>query len=215
MRRRVPLDIDLSDVSGMDTGRRLADPPADDRAGGGNGVSAVQLERLPIRVMRRADRRAAGNRLPQPDAAGRTGRDAVSAAVLAGGHAQLRASGTTCWRPCDIIGSAVRGAQLKLGRASGLSPASIVNQIDQMGVRAVPIIALMSFLIGAIIAQQGAFQLRYFGAESLRRRSGRHPAIARDRRAADGDHDRRPLRQRHHRRNRLDEDARGDRRAAR
>ena len=34
-----------------------------------------------------------------------------------------------------------------------------------MGVRAVPIIALMSFLIGAIITQQSAFQLRYFGAE--------------------------------------------------
>jgi phospholipid/cholesterol/gamma-HCH transport system permease protein len=68
-------------------------------------------------------------------------------------------------RAFDIIGSAVRGAQLKLGRGSGLSPASIVNQLEQMGVMAVPIIMLMSFLIGAIIAQQGAFQLRYFGAE--------------------------------------------------
>ncbi len=64
-----------------------------------------------------------------------------------------------------ILGSAVSGAQLKLGRGSGVSPASIVNQIDRMGVGAVPIILLMSFLIGAIIAQQGAFQLRYFGAE--------------------------------------------------
>ncbi len=64
-----------------------------------------------------------------------------------------------------ILGSAVRGAQLKLGRSSGVSPASVVNQVDQMGVKAVPIILLMSFLIGAIIAQQGAFQLRYFGAE--------------------------------------------------
>lgn len=64
-----------------------------------------------------------------------------------------------------IIGSAVRGAQLKLGRSSGLSPASVFTQLEQMGVNATPIIALMSFLIGAIIAQQGAFQLRYFGAE--------------------------------------------------
>jgi phospholipid/cholesterol/gamma-HCH transport system permease protein len=65
----------------------------------------------------------------------------------------------------SIIGSAVRGAQLKLGRGSGLSPAAVFTQVEQMGVNAVPIIALMSFLIGAIIAQQGAFQLRYFGAE--------------------------------------------------
>jgi phospholipid/cholesterol/gamma-HCH transport system permease protein len=64
-----------------------------------------------------------------------------------------------------ILGSAVRGAQLKLDRSAGISPAAIVTQIDHMGVRAVPIIMLMSFLIGAIIAQQGAFQLRYFGAE--------------------------------------------------
>lgn len=64
-----------------------------------------------------------------------------------------------------ILGSAVRGAQMKFGRGGGVSPASVVNQIDHMGVRAVPIIVLMSFLIGAIIAQQGAFQLRYFGAE--------------------------------------------------
>lgn len=64
-----------------------------------------------------------------------------------------------------VLGSAVRGAQTKFGRGSGVSPASVVNQLDHMGVRAMPIIVLMSFLIGAIIAQQGAFQLRYFGAE--------------------------------------------------
>ena len=64
-----------------------------------------------------------------------------------------------------VLGSAVRGAQTKSGRSSGVSVASVVNQLDHMGVRAVPIIVLMSFLIGAIIAQQGAFQLRYFGAE--------------------------------------------------
>lgn len=64
-----------------------------------------------------------------------------------------------------VLGSAVRGAQTKRSRGPGVSPASVVNQLDHMGVRAVPIIVLMSFLIGAIIAQQGAFQLRYFGAE--------------------------------------------------
>lgn len=64
-----------------------------------------------------------------------------------------------------VLGSAVRGAQSKEKRGRSSSLASVVNQMDHMGVRAVPIILLMSFLIGAIIAQQGAFQLRYFGAE--------------------------------------------------
>ncbi|MCM2293716.1 MlaE family lipid ABC transporter permease subunit [Allorhizobium sp. BGMRC 0089] len=64
-----------------------------------------------------------------------------------------------------VLGSAVRGAQSKEKRSRHTSIPAIVNQIDHMGVGAVPIILLMSFLIGAIIAQQGAFQLRYFGAE--------------------------------------------------
>jgi phospholipid/cholesterol/gamma-HCH transport system permease protein len=34
-----------------------------------------------------------------------------------------------------------------------------------MGVGAIPVVVLMSSIVGAIVAQQGAFQLRYFGAE--------------------------------------------------
>jgi len=44
---------------------------------------------------------------------------------------------------------------------------SITFHLEYMGVRAVPIVALISFLIGGIIEQQGAYQLRYFGAEIL------------------------------------------------
>jgi phospholipid/cholesterol/gamma-HCH transport system permease protein len=44
-------------------------------------------------------------------------------------------------------------------------PRSIVHHLDRAGVRAVPIIAMMTFLVGAIIAQQGFFHFRRFGAE--------------------------------------------------
>ncbi|MEN5298151.1 ABC transporter permease [Brucella sp. TWI559] len=64
-----------------------------------------------------------------------------------------------------ILGATIRGAQLKAGRGSGIPFPAIVKQIDRMGVGAIPIIVLMSTIVGAIIAQQGAFQLRYFGAE--------------------------------------------------
>jgi len=64
-----------------------------------------------------------------------------------------------------ILGATIRGAQLKYGRGSGIPIAAIVTQMDRMGVGAIPIIVLMSTIVGAIIAQQGAFQLRYFGAE--------------------------------------------------
>src|SRR5690606_32579853 len=64
-----------------------------------------------------------------------------------------------------ILGATIRGAQLKADRGSGIPIPAIVNQMDRMGVGAIPIIVLMSTIVGAIIAQQGAFQLRYFGAE--------------------------------------------------
>lgn len=65
----------------------------------------------------------------------------------------------------DILGATIRGSQMKRGRGSGVSLPAVVTQIERMGVGAVPIIILMSFIVGAIIAQQGAFQLRLFGAE--------------------------------------------------
>ncbi len=42
---------------------------------------------------------------------------------------------------------------------------AIVTRFEMVGVRALGIIGLMSFLIGMVIAQQGAVQLRQFGAE--------------------------------------------------
>lgn len=44
---------------------------------------------------------------------------------------------------------------------------SIVRQMELVGVSALPIIGLMSFLIGVVIAQQGAVQLEQFGAVEL------------------------------------------------
>jgi phospholipid/cholesterol/gamma-HCH transport system permease protein len=66
-----------------------------------------------------------------------------------------------------ILGATIRGAQLKMGRGHAVNPAAIFHQIDRMGVGAIPVIILMSFIVGAIVAQQGAFQLRFFGAEIL------------------------------------------------
>lgn len=42
---------------------------------------------------------------------------------------------------------------------------ALVYQMEQVGVNSLGIIGLMSFLIGIVIAQQGAVQLRQFGAE--------------------------------------------------
>ncbi len=65
----------------------------------------------------------------------------------------------------NILGATIRGAQLKLGRGHAVNPAAIFHQIDRMGVGAIPVVVLMSAIVGAIVAQQGAFQLSYFGAD--------------------------------------------------
>jgi len=65
----------------------------------------------------------------------------------------------------DMLGAAIRGAQMKLGRGHAVNPAAIFHQIDRMGVGAIPVVVLISAIVGAIVAQQGAYQLRWFGAE--------------------------------------------------
>jgi phospholipid/cholesterol/gamma-HCH transport system permease protein len=45
--------------------------------------------------------------------------------------------------------------------------AAIFNQIEETGINALPIVGLLSFLIGVVIAYQGITQLRQFGAEYL------------------------------------------------
>ncbi|MBK8631621.1 MAG: MlaE family lipid ABC transporter permease subunit [Sphingomonadales bacterium] len=44
---------------------------------------------------------------------------------------------------------------------------AVIQRLDLVGIRALGIVGLMSFLIGIVIAQQGAVQLAQFGAESL------------------------------------------------
>jgi phospholipid/cholesterol/gamma-HCH transport system permease protein len=46
-----------------------------------------------------------------------------------------------------------------------LRTTALVAQMEQTGVNAVPIVGLLSFLIGVVLAYQGADQLRRFGAE--------------------------------------------------
>ncbi len=53
-----------------------------------------------------------------------------------------------------------------LRRPQSLRITSLVYQMYRIGWQAIPIVILITFLIGAIIAQQGIFHFRRFGAES-------------------------------------------------
>jgi phospholipid/cholesterol/gamma-HCH transport system permease protein len=50
-------------------------------------------------------------------------------------------------------------------RPSSFRLTSMIHHMEQVGWRAVPIIMLITFLIGCIIAQQGIFHFRQFGAD--------------------------------------------------
>ena len=56
----------------------------------------------------------------------------------------------------DILMGPFHGKPLRLGRA--------VSQAMDVGVRALPILSLITFFIGLILALQGAYELRRFGA---------------------------------------------------
>lgn len=65
----------------------------------------------------------------------------------------------------QILGAFGIGLTSCLKHLSKMRGNAILNQFDQTCRGAVPIVALMSFLIGGIIAQQGALYLSRFGAD--------------------------------------------------
>ncbi len=65
----------------------------------------------------------------------------------------------------NMLGAVCEAILRVLLRPRSFRLTSTVHHIDRVGWQAVPIILLITFLIGAIIAQQGFFHFRKFGAE--------------------------------------------------
>jgi phospholipid/cholesterol/gamma-HCH transport system permease protein len=65
----------------------------------------------------------------------------------------------------DMLGAIGMATARVLTRPRDFRFTSTVNQLDRVAWQAVPIILLITFLIGGIIAQQGIFHFRKFGAE--------------------------------------------------
>jgi phospholipid/cholesterol/gamma-HCH transport system permease protein len=134
------------------------------------------LERL-VRGFAEADRRITVVGLPERfrgliNEAHQSNRklpDAPDEHVLASAIAQLwRAFGLVTHdllRYVEMFGPLVLATSRVLIRPRSFRLTSMVHHIERVGWRAVPIILLITFLIGAIIAQQGTFHFRRFGAE--------------------------------------------------
>ena len=66
----------------------------------------------------------------------------------------------------DMLGAIGVAAARVVRRPQSFRFTSMVHQLDRVGWQATPIIVLITFLIGCIIAQQGFFHFRRFGAEN-------------------------------------------------
>jgi phospholipid/cholesterol/gamma-HCH transport system permease protein len=74
-------------------------------------------------------------------------------------------TGTTLVGLLGFLGATLIGFGNVIRRPKRFRLNAVVQRFDVVGVRALGIIGLMSFLIGIVVAQQGAVQLQQFGAE--------------------------------------------------
>jgi phospholipid/cholesterol/gamma-HCH transport system permease protein len=88
----------------------------------------------------------------------------LSSALASIGLAMTQVGGTV-GAIVNLIGALVMAFLRVLARPRSFRLTSMVHQLDNVAWRAVPIILLITFLIGCIIAQQGLFHFRKFGAD--------------------------------------------------
>jgi phospholipid/cholesterol/gamma-HCH transport system permease protein len=67
----------------------------------------------------------------------------------------------------NFFGRIVSSAIGIVTRPARFRATSVIYHIENFGLRALPIIVLINFLVGCIVAQQGLFQLRRFGASTF------------------------------------------------
>lgn len=76
----------------------------------------------------------------------------------------LESVGRGSTKGIEDIGYITRAMLDGVKKPSGLMIRETIRQVDQAGVRAIPIVFLISFLMGLVMAYQGATQLEKFGA---------------------------------------------------
>ncbi|MBF9031147.1 MlaE family lipid ABC transporter permease subunit [Rhodobacterales bacterium HKCCE3408] len=154
-----PLTIDLSGLDRMDTAAAYAILSAEARSkeaggrleltGASSDISAL-IERvrksLPKPEQETAPRLSIADRLER---VGRTTTSALASFLDSIGYFGLFLA--------RLVESIVIPSRFRL--------TALVHHCQEVGVKAVPIVALMSFLIGVVLAFQGSVQLRQFGAE--------------------------------------------------
>jgi len=146
--------VDLSDVERMDTvGAWLIHKLRRDR--GAEIIGASDEQAALIEVVEKADQPVK----VRPD------KTLAWKRVLAQIGAATRQAGRTLYGLLGFFGALLLSMWSVATHPRRFRLNSVVTNFEQVGVHALAIIGLMSFLVGIVIAQQGAVQLRQFGAE--------------------------------------------------
>jgi phospholipid/cholesterol/gamma-HCH transport system permease protein len=155
------LTVDAAGVTALDTfGAWLLEKLL--RGAAEHGREA-ELVGLPANFRGLVDKVHQVNRQP-PRAVAQPGLFADALAALRRSYCALEADAVSFLSMFGAIGAAAIGV---VGRPRSFRLTSAVHQLDRVGWRAVGIIVLITFLIGGIIAQQGIFHFRRFGAETF------------------------------------------------
>jgi phospholipid/cholesterol/gamma-HCH transport system permease protein len=99
------------------------------------------------------------------DALGRARRGAALTHALSSIGENIVSVGSSFAAIVNMFGALVIALVRVLPRPRSFRMTSLVHQLDNVAWRAVPIVLLITFLIGCIIAQQGLFHFRKFGAD--------------------------------------------------
>ncbi|MFG1417541.1 MlaE family lipid ABC transporter permease subunit [Xanthobacter sp. V0B-10] len=150
------VDFDLAGVERMDTfGALLFERLR--RAWDEKGI-ATSIRGLAPRYKILLEEMARAGRDPRPAARRQ------EAIVERFGHEVVN-TGSDALALLNFIGATIAAMLRVVMRPRTFRFTAMVNQLDRVGFRAVPIIILITFLIGCILAQQGIFNFRRFGAE--------------------------------------------------
>jgi phospholipid/cholesterol/gamma-HCH transport system permease protein len=126
-----------------------------------SGTAATELVGVRDRYRNLLDRVGETNRRPAPAA--------PPPRTLAGWVADVGRGVTGLWHEFAALLAMFGALAVAVVRAvlqpSRFRLTSFVHHLDRVGLQAVPIIVLVTFLIGGIIAQQGFFHFRKFGAD--------------------------------------------------
>src|SRR5512142_1464100 len=149
-----PLTIDLSDINRMDTvGAWIIYRTVRDR-----GAKVIGASRDEVSLLKQVGEFDKPARVVPDEPHNFT-------AVIRELGQWVADTGTTLVGLLGFFGATLIGFANVIRRPKRFRVNAVVQRFDVVGVRALGIIALMSFLIGIVIAQQGSVQLAQFGAQ--------------------------------------------------